>query len=144
MSRMQRDKGRKAEAEVRRIYESHGFTVRGLEATGDHLVTGHGLIIHSEVKRQETLRLPLWCRQAYGECPTGAIPVVAFRKSREAWSAAAPEPAVGELLRGGSLRSGVHFSLVGAAGTWWARLPLELLLGALVLDARQLTLQEAL
>jgi hypothetical protein len=144
MSRMQREKGRKAEAEVRRIYERHGFTVRGLEGTGDHLAVGHGLVIHSEVKRQEVLRLPLWCRQAYAEAPTGSLPVVAFRKSRERWAAAAPDEAVSSRLAAAGLYAATHYSLVGAAGIWWARLPLEQLLTALVPTLYDATAQEAL
>lgn len=88
MSRSQRDKGLRGEHEVRELYERHGLEVRGLEATGDHLIVcapGSGLTIHSEVKRQETARPWAWWEQASTEAPAGAMPVVAFRRNRSQW-----------------------------------------------------------
>lgn len=90
MSRAQRDKGLKGEAEVAAIYRAAGLTVRGLEGVGDHLVVGvpqSGLVLHSEVKRQETARPWLWWEQATSEAPPGTIPVVAFRRNRSRWLA---------------------------------------------------------
>jgi len=87
---MQRDKGRKGEAEVAAIARAAGFTVRGLEGTGDHLFVGHpasGLVLHSEVKRQETARPWLWWEQASSEAPPGTVPLVAFRRNRSPWLA---------------------------------------------------------
>jgi hypothetical protein len=90
VSRSARDKGLKGEAEVAAIYAAAGLQVRGLEATGDHLVVcepSSGLVIHSESKRQETARPWLWWEQASTEAPPGTMPVVAFRRNRSPWLA---------------------------------------------------------
>lgn len=95
-----RTKGVKGELEVRRLWEAAGFTVRGLEGEGDHAVyLPGGRMLHSEVKRQERLRLPEWLAQAEAEAPPGAVPVVAFRRSRGRWYAALPLELLAELLR---------------------------------------------
>lgn len=74
------------ELEVRRLWEAAGLTVRGLEGEGDHAVyLPGGAMLHSEVKRQERLQLPMWLRQAEAEAPPGTVPVVAFRQNRGAW-----------------------------------------------------------
>lgn len=87
MSRSERAKGLAGEAEVRKVWQEHGFTVRGLEATGDHLVIGGPRLIHCESKRQETARPWAWWEQAAGETEPGAMTVVAFRRSRSPWLA---------------------------------------------------------
>jgi hypothetical protein len=95
-----RRKGVRAEAEVAAIWRAAGFEVRGLEGLGDHVVIcGNGLTIHSEVKRQERLKLPEWLRQAQAEAPGGTVPVVAFRQNRGEWFAALPLVALVELAR---------------------------------------------
>lgn len=127
MSRMQRDKGRRAEAEVAAIYTRHGYAVRGLEGRGDHLAVRHGLVIHSEVKRQEVLRLPLWSRQALAEAPEGAIPVVAFRRNHERWSAIAPAELVEEALE----RAEAPYALAKIGARLWVRCDLAQLAEAL-------------
>lgn len=76
--------------EVRRMYERHGFTVRGLEGAGDHLALGHGLTIFSECKRAERLKVPEWLRQTWDEAPNGSLPILAFRGNRWPWVAALP------------------------------------------------------
>lgn len=129
MSAAERVKGRRAEAEVAAIYREHGFTVRGLEGGGDHSVTGYGLLIHSEVKRQERTRLHLWARQAAAEAPRGALPIVAYRANRQPWNAMLPETAMRSLLP--NLSSGIHYTLVKLNGEWWAWLSLTDLLEAL-------------
>jgi Holliday junction resolvase len=93
-----RRKGVRAEREVAAIWQAAGFEVRGLEGLGDHVVIcGNGLTFHSEVKRQERLKLPEWLRQAADEAPQGTVPVVAFRQNRGAWYAALPLSALVEL-----------------------------------------------
>lgn len=90
MSRSQRDKGRKGEREVALLYERRGFEVRGLEAAGDHLIVcdpSSGLVLHSEVKRQETTRVWQWFEQATSEAAAGALPIVHFRRNRSRWLA---------------------------------------------------------
>jgi hypothetical protein len=86
MAKSQRDKGLRGEREVRHAFESADFPVRGLEGEGDNLVFGPGgVVFHLETKRQETLRLPEWSRQADREAPAGTLPVVAYRRSRDVW-----------------------------------------------------------
>lgn len=88
MSRTERDKGRKGEAEVAAIYRAAGLEVRGLEGGGDHFIAcgaGGELVLHSESKRCETARVWAWFEQASTEAPAGAVPVVAFRRNRSPW-----------------------------------------------------------
>jgi hypothetical protein len=90
VSRAERDKGRVGEAEVAAIYQAAGLQVRGLEGSGDHLIVcepSSGLVLHSEVKRQETARPWAWWAQASEEAPPGTMPVVAFRRNRSRWLA---------------------------------------------------------
>lgn len=101
MSRSERDKGRKGEAEVAELYRSRGLEVRGLEATGDHLVIcGElaGYVLHSEVKRQETARPWAWWEQASREAPANAVPVVNFRRNRSPWLAIVPAAFVAQVI----------------------------------------------
>ena len=87
MGKAERDKGLRGEREVRHEFESAGFVVRGLEGEGDNLVfVTSGITLHVETKRQETLKLPLWIRQAEAEAPEQAVPIVVYRKSRDEWS----------------------------------------------------------
>lgn len=90
VSASERRKGLVGELEVRRLFEGHGFTVRGLEGAGDHLAIGHGLVVHVESKRQEVARPWLWQAQAILEAPPGSLPLVAFRRSRSPWWGMAP------------------------------------------------------
>jgi Holliday junction resolvase len=100
MAASSRRKGIAGEREVARLYEAAGFEVRGLESSGDHLIACRaGLLVHSEVKRQERVRLPEWLAQAKAEAPAGALPVVAFRQSRGEWYVALPLAAFVEAVR---------------------------------------------
>jgi hypothetical protein len=38
-----------------------------------------------EVKRQETLALPKWLKQAREGCPKGDVPVLAYRQNGGSW-----------------------------------------------------------
>lgn len=88
MSKKSRDKGLSGEREVRHAFETAGLPVRGLEGLGDQLVVcPAGLTLHIEVKRAETLKLPLWTRQAESEAPQGTVPIVVYRRNREPWRA---------------------------------------------------------
>lgn len=118
MSRSERDKGRKAEREVANLLAALGWTVRGLEGSGDWLAIKDGRTLHVEVKRQEVLRLPLWTRQALAEAPAGTTPVVAFRQSRQPWWVVVPRPA-GKLPPISAVE-------VKIAGRVWLRLHLTL------------------
>lgn len=92
MSASERAKGARGEREVAALLRSFGIpadrTVHnsGLYLRGD--ITGvEGY--HVEVKRQETLRVPAWIRQAEAECGD-AVPIVAFRQNADEWYAALP------------------------------------------------------
>ena len=101
MSRAVRDKGARGEREVVAILKRHGLpAVRtpnsgGLHVKGDLTgVPGY----HFEVKRQETLRLPLWLRQAEEDAPAETVPVVAWRHNQGDWYAALPLDGLARLL----------------------------------------------
>lgn len=88
MSGTERRKGQRGEREVARAWEAAGYTTRGLEGGGDHLIVRDpetGLRIHSEVKRQETARPWAWWAQCEGEAPAGSVPVVHFRRNASPW-----------------------------------------------------------
>ena len=88
-----RRKGVQGEREVAAKFQAAGLAVRGLEGQGDHLVilkSQDHPALHIECKRQETLRLPTWLRQAEAECPGGCIPVVCFRQNQGEWYATVP------------------------------------------------------
>ena len=85
-----RRKGIRGEREVHDRLVERGFAVRGLEGKGDQLAlkkraNGLTLVLHVEVKRQETLRMDLWSHQAEAEAPIGAIPMVVYRRNDEPW-----------------------------------------------------------
>lgn len=115
MTNMERRKGIEGEREVRALYETAGYEVRGLEAGGDHLAVLHGIMhlhgtldearphrrpltIHSEVKRAETARPWAWWEQASAETPPGSLTIVAFRRSRSPWLALANLEALASAL----------------------------------------------
>jgi Holliday junction resolvase len=101
MSRAERDKGSRGELEVAAIFRSHGFDCDRTPNSGGLRIRGdlYGTVpAHVEVKRQETLRLPLWLRQAAAEAEPGTMPVVAFRQNHGAWYAALPLHRLAELL----------------------------------------------
>lgn len=90
MSKTEREKGRKGEAEVAKLWRKAGAEVRGLEATGDHLILCAGAFgpeLHSEVKRQETARPWAWIAQAASEAPLGTAWLVHFRRNNSRWIA---------------------------------------------------------
>ena len=113
----ERAKGLAGEREVAALWESHGFTVRGLEGAGDHLCIVQppavpasmveqakaaglrgSLTIHSEVKRQERARLWEWLEQLEAEAPPGTLPVLSFRRNRSPWYACTRLDLLAELL----------------------------------------------
>lgn len=81
-----RNKGLAGEREVARMFTDAGLPPRGLEESGDHLVVcAGGFTLHSEVKRQERLRLPEWIEQAESQAPAGTLAVVTYRQTRRPW-----------------------------------------------------------
>jgi Holliday junction resolvase len=100
MPRHSRQKGLAGEREVARAWQAAGFEVRGLEGGGDHLIVcRRGLVLHSEVKRAERLKLPEWLRQLEAEAPPGSVPVLTFRQNHTEWTAALPLAELIELVR---------------------------------------------
>ena len=101
--RRSRDKGSRGELEVAAIFKTAGFAdaVRtpnsgGLSWRGD-VVGVPGYVL--EVKRQETLALPAWLRQAAADAAVcDSVPVVAFRRSGERWHAVLPLEELARLL----------------------------------------------
>src|SRR5215471_11664670 len=82
-ARRTRDKGIRFERDVAQAFEAAGFTVRGLEAGGDHFVVDRdGKPRHGECKRQERLRIPEWIEQVERDCPPGVPWFLAFKQSR--------------------------------------------------------------
>src|SRR5207253_3178036 len=85
---------------------------RNLEGSGDNLILylGRGAAtqaLHIESKRHETARPWAWYEQASSEAPAGAVPVVAFRRSRSPWLALIALDDLARLLASPpSLRSG--------------------------------------
>ena len=89
--RRSRDKGKRGELEVAAVLCAAGFDARrtpnsgGLSWRGD-IVGVPGYVI--EVKRQESLAVPAWLRQAAADAAVcHSVPVVAFRRSGEPWHA---------------------------------------------------------
>lgn len=95
-----RRKGLTGERDVADLFEQAGWTVRGLEGSGDWLALkaadnltappAHPVTLHVECKRQERLRLPEWLAQAAAEAPPGVPPLVVFRQNHGAWYVALP------------------------------------------------------
>lgn len=91
VSRSERQKGLKGQQEVQRAIRNAGLELRRVSHEGDALLdTPTGRRLHIETKFQERVQLPIWLRQAAAEAPRGAVPVVAFRKSRDRWYACLP------------------------------------------------------
>lgn len=81
-----RTKGIGGEREVAAKWQTAGAEVRGLEGQGDHLVIwADGLVIHSEVKRAERLKIREWWRQTRDEAAQGTMPMLHHRANREEW-----------------------------------------------------------
>jgi Holliday junction resolvase len=124
MSGRERRKGAAGENELRSLLEAAGFHVTAIQRNrGDELDTlaaGWGLSLAFETKRCETLRVPEWTRQAERGAPPGALPIVAYRRSREPWYAVAPlEPLLAMLValgvNGDSLARRLHAADINIA-----------------------------
>lgn len=101
MSRAERDKGARAEREVASLFRQAGFDCNRTPNSGALRISGdlYGDIpAHVEVKRQETLRIPLWLRQAEADAPAGVLPLVAFRQNQGQWYGVLPLRALVSLL----------------------------------------------
>lgn len=79
-------KGVAGEREVAALFQQAGFTVRGLESSGDWLVVRKdGRVLHVEVKRHERPQWGEWMKQAERDCPQGVPLLVANRRNRQPW-----------------------------------------------------------
>ncbi len=90
MANRERRKGVGGELEVAAIFRTVGFDCDRVPNSGGLKIKGDLLgdvPAHLEVKRQEVARPWAWWEQAAGEAPAGAMPVVAFRRSRSPWLA---------------------------------------------------------
>lgn len=101
MSASERRKGASGEREVVALLRAHNLPVdrtgrqSGISVRGDLTgVPGY----HFEVKRQETLRVPSWLRQAREDAQNGDVPVVAFRQSGQEWHVLLPLADLARLL----------------------------------------------
>lgn len=92
MSKASRAKGGAGEREVVQILRTHGWpdakrTSDGSGQQGRGDIANGPDATHLEVKRQETIKVGEWWRQAEAEAATGCLPVVVFRRSRMPWLA---------------------------------------------------------
>lgn len=95
MGKPSRDKGARGEREVVAALRRYGLRAErtaSLQAAASAGEPGHPDVslpdfpgLHVEVKRQETLRLPAWTRQADAAAGDGADAVVAYRQSGQPW-----------------------------------------------------------
>lgn len=100
MSRSERRKGAEGELEAAKVLRAHGIDAHRIPNSGGLRVKGDLTGIpgyHFEVKRQETIRLGEWLRQAADECE-GKVPVVAHRTNRSPWYATLPLDDLARLL----------------------------------------------
>lgn len=100
MPKPERDKGIRGQREVTQAFEQAGFTIRNLSGEGDNLVVLAEYVLHIETKRQETIKIGLWSKQAEAEAPPGAMPIVVYRRSHEPWRASLSLDHLLMLLRG--------------------------------------------
>ena len=76
-------KGVRFERKIRRLFEEGGFTVRGLEAEGDHVAFSRdGLVLSSECKDQRRLKIPEWWAQASADSVPGSVTTLSFNLYR--------------------------------------------------------------
>jgi Holliday junction resolvase len=90
----ERDKGKRGELEV-----AHVFTDAGLPADRTAQLQAGGQCeaadvrvrpvpsLFVEVKRRESYELGKWERQIEADAPSGSVPLIAYRKSRQPWRA---------------------------------------------------------
>ena len=89
-----RAKGKRGELELAEFLREHGYAdarrgqqYSGTETSADILVTGISEDWHIECKRQETIQLLAWVKQALRDKGPGQAPVVMHRTSDHPWLA---------------------------------------------------------
>jgi Holliday junction resolvase len=90
MGKLSREKGKRGEREVVKLFEAKGIPARRGQqfcgANGDaDVITALGDLIHVEVKRQEVVKIHEWLKQAEADSPFGSYPMVFHRRSKEGW-----------------------------------------------------------
>lgn len=98
MSKMQRNKGANAEREVVRILNEHGFAARRGQVFNHEPDIVSDLPFHFEVKRQETLKINDWWKQAESAA-VNRTPLVIFRRNNEQWKVVISLTAFLELVK---------------------------------------------
>lgn len=98
-----RRKGANGEREARDFLRAHGWECDrdGQQREHGHQDLLHNLVgFHIEVKRRETTAVDQWARQAERDAaPSGLIPVVMYRRSREPWRFIVPGTAFLAIVR---------------------------------------------
>jgi Holliday junction resolvase len=102
-----RDKGKRGEREIAKIYADLGFASKRtapLQAGGDHGVADVSGVpgLHIEVKRVEALNIWAALAQAERDAAEGEVPTVHFRRNRSEWYVALPLTEFARLLAGPS------------------------------------------
>lgn len=90
MGKLSREKGKRGEREVVKLFEEQGIPAHRSQQycgrAGDaDVVTALGDLIHVEVKRQEVVKIHEWLKQADSDAPFASIPMVFHRRTREGW-----------------------------------------------------------
>jgi len=91
VSRAQREKGKRGEREVANAFKDAGIAARRTAPMQSQNGAPEADVevalpdTHLEVKRQETIKIEAWCRQAEAEAPPGASAVVVWRRSDQPW-----------------------------------------------------------
>jgi hypothetical protein len=87
VSKSQRTKGRGGEQQVAALFTDNGHSVLQLQRNrndmADLLIDGW---LYVDAKRQERWQLREWIKQVRECAPSGTVPAVVFRASREPWS----------------------------------------------------------
>lgn len=87
MGRMSRTKGANAERELAGIFTALGLPAERTARQGGMVVHGDLALgtdeLSVEVKRHERWDVPGWLAQAHEQAPVGAVPVLAFRRSKQ-------------------------------------------------------------
>jgi len=106
VSRSEREKGARGEREVAAIFRAHGFDCERTPNSGGLKIKGDlagNIPAHVEVKRQEVARPWAWFAQACADAPSGALPLVAFRRNDSPWLALVDLERLAALLRAAEL-----------------------------------------
>ncbi len=101
MSKSQRAKGVQGEQEVAALFREAGHNVLQLQRNRDDLadlLVGGWLYV--DVKRQERWQLREWIKDVTAKSPSGTMPAVVFRSSREPWGIWTPALDFAERMHG--------------------------------------------